>query len=110
MTDTRTRIDELLAGLEGKSDGGLVVESADFIRSLASLAKVGLDAQWRTIDSAPKDEPIFLWPSSSGRSFYGYWNDGSGSWSRYLDIEYRPQEPTRWMPLPKPPTAGDVTP
>lgn len=63
-------------------------------------------SEWQPIETAPKDgRDILLWPTRWPRKKIdlGFWNDGSGSWSLSTDIEYSPQNPTHWMPLPEPP-------
>lgn len=71
-------------------------------------------AQWRPIETAPKDGTrVDLWQQGH-RVTDAFWDEGEEWWcidSLYSDGEPCPlavsPEPTHWRPLPAPPKAGD---
>lgn len=74
-----------------------------WIRALLPLARAGVEAQWRPIETAPKDGTRILcpggilhWSDPAGWSLEAGWFDG-----------YHRYSPTLWMPLPAPPS-GDA--
>lgn len=81
-----------------------------------------IDMEWKTIDSAPKDDtPVLVWGDCSGwrgqfaRVCATY---SQGQWRIYGPILGEPNgdgktrqwlgeiHPTHWMPLPEPPSKG----
>lgn len=55
--------------------------------------------EWKTMESAPKDEPILMLMKHG--AIQGYWDGETGSGYYWHDMEWYP---THWMPLPAPPT------
>jgi hypothetical protein len=66
---------------------------------------------WRPISEAPKDgTDVLIYVADTAEQFVGYWRDdsnafviapnGRGGWTGL-------KEPTHWMPLPPPPSAGE---
>lgn len=57
---------------------------------------------WKTMDSAPKDEPILMLMKHG--AIQGYWDGEIGSGYYWHDMEWYP---THWMPLPAAPTKDE---
>jgi hypothetical protein len=75
-----------------------------------SMVASGAEA-WRPIETAPKADgaKLLLW--WGGRVVYGSWLDNSKTarpWAgwRAPSLEAVSGQPTHWMPLPQPPSAG----
>lgn len=64
------------------------------------ILKIIEATQWRTIDSAPKDEleAIILW-NGKKVTVGARWEGGFADWLH----DYMEPQPTHWMPLPTPP-------
>lgn len=86
-------------------DGGEVF-SWTFFRALCDLALKGLEAEWKPIETAPKDGTAVLcspainelYPSSVMRFCGGYW--GMPGFVPKI-------QPTHWQPLLAPPAASE---
>lgn len=68
----------------------------------------GQDAEWRPIESAPKDGSVLILHTDQGAVAPGYFKDHGfvgGAWHWCEDHDWNPAEirPTRWMPLHEPP-------
>jgi hypothetical protein len=66
--------------------------------------------KWQPIETAPKDQEIWLFAQSFPRPVVGYWNRclGEGWWSthdREASGTVRVDSYTHWMPLPSSPQA-----
>lgn len=67
------------------------------------------EAKWRTMESATKDgSPVLAWVHDETYPMHQpyhvvTWHNGA--WTREGDDYNIYVEPTRWMPLPEPPTA-----
>jgi len=60
---------------------------------------------WATIDSAPKDDTVFIafW---CGGVRLAWWNSDQNNWQEYPNGDFEDicgEELTHWMPLPEPP-------
>ena len=61
------------------------------------------DMKWQPIETAPKDGYDYLvYNSVSEECFVAYRYGGVGSWY-FSDRHALKDEPSHWMPLPKPP-------
>ncbi len=108
---------EKLNGLSDQFDPYLPDDFARVeVQLIRELITAALGHQWQPIETAPKDgTPILLWaPEWKYVSRCGWWqssingSDDAG-WTDGTVISWNYQEvsillPTRWMPLPDPPT------
>lgn len=77
----------------------------DDATELAQAAIAAMQPDWRPIETAPRDELVWLFePHSEGGFMFAGITDMDGLWRNNLDR--RKQQPTHWMPLPAPP-AGE---
>lgn len=73
----------------------------------AQLAVVQKNAAWQPIETAPKDGKDLL--LSDGVVRIAFWDTARGGlWSKWPGRE-ECKYPNHWMPLPKPPIAGEAT-
>ena len=67
-------------------------------------------SEWKTIETAPKDKPIWAYNGEQGVMKYLEIKDGDCEYSGFIwveqllqDADPDPNQPTHWMPLPDPP-------
>ena len=108
---TNEELDELERDLRGgNSDKHLGVVSQRQLRTLISLARKGLEAEWQDIESAPKDEVDIL-IYAAGRVGIGFWNEHMNCWQIHdterdgwlTDRDGEEGDALYWQPLPEPP-------
>lgn len=93
--------------LEEITAGGYPPLYADMARELLELRKA---LTLRSMDDAPKDEPILLFSPHAPHWFVGEFNEASDACDEYWGPAPRPGfswhgyniEPTGWLPLPVP--------
>lgn len=120
MTD-RNLVDALDDLASSKHDDhSVAAEAADEIRRLRAILEAalplcerGAETGWLTMESAPKDGTKILvcWdaPTSAYQAIGVVFFDHSESYNGWLSFPgYWYKEPTRWRPLPPPPTDGGV--
>lgn len=110
MTDTQKAL-EALSRMYGYADD--VFDDAavreDFETIRAALEAKAVDVGWKLIETAPRDGTDVLITDGKDYAvayFNGeQWRDvGDIGWAG-IDIDYPDEDqPTHWMPLPKPPT------
>lgn len=79
--------------------------------------------EWQPIETAPKDKEVFIgafvdgeWVFGRSICFYEIGNEFEGEfyrgwfWSADDCLKSVAEEPTHWMPLPKPPTREEPKP
>lgn len=65
--------------------------------------------EWRPIDSAPRDEPIWGW-LGWGYPVVAYVQGGEWRTPMRESGYARIPKPSHWLPLPPPPTTGETKP
>lgn len=96
---TREKIEDQLNKQAGENKSMLTAEFDTLCRmALAALEQPG----WQDIASAPKDGTTVQLAAAGIHAGRGHWVKERNWWARDIIGE----QPTHWMPLPLPPTAG----
>lgn len=91
----------------GEGIGGVVMGDFGELTTATSAQKVVMGTGWQKIETAPKNQRIIgVWKDGKWQAAELWWDDMVEEWTHTSADYYC--NPTHWMPLPPPPSEGEM--